>query len=192
MRFPEALRQPEPTVSFEALRKNPEAFEGRTVILGGDIIKTENMEAQTSIEILQKPLDRFEAPLITDRTAGRFMAKCDVYLDPAIYDRGRQVTIAGKVLGGFAGQVGEADYLYPTISCIEMRLWPQPSPDIAYFTSPVVFIFRPWRIPTITIGRGMVDRGVIASGRPLPTSLAARRCNRPRRLLWWHLQFRYG
>ncbi len=129
----EALRQQAaPPVSFEALRHDPEAFVGRTVILGGDILKTENTKQQTSIEILQKPLDRFAAPLITDQTAGRFIAQCDAYLDPAVYDRGRQITIAGKVLGRYEGQVGEAEYLYPTISCIEMHLWPQLSQDLAY------------------------------------------------------------
>lgn len=129
----EAIRQQaEPAISFEALRKDPEAFEGRTVILGGDILKTENAKQQTSIEILQKPLDRLEAPRLTDQTAGRFIAKCDKYLDPAIYDRGRQITVAGKVLGRYEGQVGEAAYLYPTISCTEMHLWPDMSQDLAY------------------------------------------------------------
>ncbi len=133
----EALRQQaEPPVSFEALRQDPEAFEGRTVILGGDILKTKNAKQQTSIEILQKPLDRYEAPLLTDQTAGRFIAQCQTYLDPAIYDKGRQITIAGKVLGRIEGQVGEAEYLYPAVSCIEMHLWPQASQDIAYPTAP--------------------------------------------------------
>lgn len=138
----ETLRQQAvPAVSFQELRADPDAFKGRTVILGGDILKTQNTQQQTSIEILQKPLDRFEAPLITDQTAGRFIAQCDQYLDPAIYDQGRQLTVAGKVLGSYAGQVGEADYLYPLISCAEMHLWPRVSHDPAYPVYPY-----PWRL----------------------------------------------
>ena len=137
----EPLRQQaEPVVSFEALRRDPEAFKGRMVILGGDILKTHNTPQHTSIEILQKPLDRFEAPLITDQTAGRFIAQCDQYLDPAIYAPGRQITVAGKVLGGYTGQVGKADYLYPLISCAELHLWPRVSYETMYPVYPY-----PWR-----------------------------------------------
>jgi len=141
----ETLRQQaDPTISFEALRKEPDAFKGRTVILGGDILKTQNTQQRTSIEILQKPLDHYEAPLITDQTAGRFIAQCDRYLDPAIYDRGRQITVAGKVLGSYAGQVGESDYLYPLISCGEVHLWPQVSQEPAYPHPWLLYRYRPW------------------------------------------------
>jgi outer membrane lipoprotein len=138
-------QQAKPAVSFEALRADPDVFKGRTVILGGDILKTQNTQQQTSIEILQKPLDRFEAPLITDQTAGRFIAQCDQYLDPAIYDQGRQVTIAGKVLGRYDGQVGEAAYLYPLISCVELHLWPRVSHDMAYPAYPSPWLFHPYQ-----------------------------------------------
>jgi outer membrane lipoprotein len=130
-------QQAEPMLSFNALRADPDAFKGRTVILAGDILKTQNTQQQTSIEILQKPMDRFEAPHITDQTAGRFIAQCDQYLDPAIYDQGRQITVAGKVLGSYSGQVGKADYLYPLISCVEIHLWPRVSQDTAYPGYPI-------------------------------------------------------
>ncbi len=140
-------QQAKPAVSFQALRANPDAFKGRTVILAGDILKTQNTQQQTSIEILQKPQDRFEAPLITDQTDGRFIARCDQYLDPAVYDQGRQITVAGKVLGSYAGQVGEADYLYPLISCAEIHLWPRASHDTAYPVYPHPWLwyrYHPW------------------------------------------------
>jgi outer membrane lipoprotein len=141
----ETLRQQaDPAISFEALRKEPDAFKGRTVILGGDILKTQNAQQRTSIEILQKPLDHYEAPLITDQTAGRFIAQCDQYLDPAIYDRGRQITVAGKVLGSYAGQVGEADYLYPLITCGEVHLWPRVSQEPVYPHPWLLYRYHPW------------------------------------------------
>ncbi len=112
-----------PPIPFNQLRANPEAFMGRTVILGGDILETRNTEEQTFLEVLQKPLDRLETPKRTDQTAGRFMARCQGYLDPAVYAKDRQVTIAGRVLGRHTGQVGEAEYVYPLISCLEFHLW---------------------------------------------------------------------
>ena len=141
----ERLRQQAlPAISFEALRKEPEIFKGRTVILGGDILKTHNAPQQTSIEILQKPLDNYEAPRITDQTGGRFIAQCEQYLDPAIYDRGRQITVAGEVLGSYAGHVGEADYLYPLISCSEVHLWPRASEESAYPHPWLLYRYHPW------------------------------------------------
>ncbi len=137
-------QQAAPVIAFKALRADPDAFKGRTVILVGDILKTQNTQQQTAIEILQKPLDRFEAPLITDQTEGRFIAHCDRYLDPAIYDQGRQITVAGKVLGSHAGKVGEADYLYPLISCVEMHLWPRVSHDPVYPRPWFLYRYHPW------------------------------------------------
>lgn len=134
-------QQAEPPIPFSELHKNPDAFTGRTVIVGGDILNTRNMAQQTFIEVLQKPLDAFERPRITDRTAGRFMIRCDEYLDPALYDEGRQITVAGRVLGSHTGKVGDAQYIYPLISCIEIHLWPQLARISAY--EPGYFV-HPW------------------------------------------------
>jgi outer membrane lipoprotein len=120
--------QAEPPLPFTQLRANPEAYKDRTVILGGEILGTDNLRNGTHIEVLQKPLDRAEAPRLTDNTGGRFMALCNDYLDPAVYAPGRRITVAGHVLGAYTGKVGEVEYLYPLISCLETRLW---SPIVA-------------------------------------------------------------
>jgi outer membrane lipoprotein len=122
----ESLRtQAEPVISFAQLHANPEAYKDRTVILGGEILQTHNLRAGTRLEVLQKPIDRSEAPVTTDSTGGRFMVLCDEYLDPAVYAPGRRITVAGRVLGSYAGKVGEVDYVYPLISCQEKHLWSQ-------------------------------------------------------------------
>jgi outer membrane lipoprotein len=122
----ESLRaQAEPMVAFAELRTTPEAYKDRTVILGGEILRTDNLRDSTRLEVLQKPLDRCEAPQVSDDTGGRFMALCQNYLDPAVYAKGRRVTVAGRVLGSYTGKVGEVDYVYPLISCEETHLWPR-------------------------------------------------------------------
>jgi outer membrane lipoprotein len=62
--------------------------------------------------VLQKPLDA------TDRTEGCFMALCEGYLDPAVYSKGCQVTLAGRVLGTRTDTVGEITYVYPLLACL--------------------------------------------------------------------------
>src|SRR5262245_357636 len=48
-------QQAQPPVPFAELRVNPEAFRGRTVIAGGEIIETVNLRDSTRIEVLQRP-----------------------------------------------------------------------------------------------------------------------------------------
>jgi outer membrane lipoprotein len=42
-------QQAQPLVSFVELRTNPEAFKGHTVILGGEILQTNNLREGTRI-----------------------------------------------------------------------------------------------------------------------------------------------
>lgn len=107
------------------LHTDPERYKDRMVMLGGDIITMQNLADGTRIEILHKPLDGAGMPYDADRSEGRFMAWCDTYLDPAIYTSGRQLTVAGRVLGSHTDKIGEAEYVYPLISCLEIHLWPQ-------------------------------------------------------------------
>ena len=134
-------QQAKPPIPFSKLRQNPDAFMGRTVIVGGDVLSTRNTVQQTFVEVLQKPLDTLEVPLLTDQTEGRFMARCDAYLEPALYDKGRQVTVAGRVLGSYSGKVGDATYVYPLISCLEIHLWPKLTGIAVYAPG---YVVRPW------------------------------------------------
>ena len=118
-------RQVDPAVSLHALRANPEAFKGRMVLLGGQIVQTSNTPEGSTLEVLHKPLDSVDRPGFTDYSEGRFMARCTHYLDPAVYTRGRDVTIAGQVLGSSAGQIGDMQYTYPLVGCVELYLWPK-------------------------------------------------------------------
>ena len=134
-----------PPIPFAELRADPSLFKGRTAILGGTILHTTNEAEHTRIEVLQKRLDRLNAPIPGDETGGRFMARCKGYLDPAIFAKGRQVTIAGNVVGSYDGEVGEAAYVYPFLSCIETHLWPRsPAPDTYHDPYPWLAPYYPF------------------------------------------------
>lgn len=137
-------READRTLSFAQLRADPEAFRDHTVILGGEILRCDNMQEGTLLEILQKPLDGYEKPQLTDLTEGRFMARCADYLDPAVYKRGREITIAGRVLGARKGRIGEGEYTYPLISCLEVYLWPETVRPLPYEPYPWWYWDSPW------------------------------------------------
>lgn len=140
----ESIRQQaDISMPYEELWKAPQRFKNRTVILGGDIFQTYNVKDGTLIEVIEKPLNRYEKPRVSDVTRGRFMARCEQYLDPAIYRKGRPITVAGRVLGEHIGKVGEAEYVYPLICCLEFHLWPEPEPTFRYAPYPWWY-WEPW------------------------------------------------
>jgi len=114
------------SISFKELKANPDAYVGRTVVLGGEIIETKNLKDRTELEILQKPLGRRDVPIETNGSEGRFLVDQSGYLDPAIYRRGRYLTAVGEVMGSRSLQIGEAEYQYPVISAKFLHLWPYP------------------------------------------------------------------
>jgi outer membrane lipoprotein len=67
-----------------------------------------------------KMLDAMDRPLTTDWTEGRFMVLCEGYLDPVVYSKERQVTLAGRVLGTRTDTVEEI--VYPLLACLEVYL----------------------------------------------------------------------
>src|SRR6187431_3839940 len=94
---PGVRQQIDTSLSLAQLRAAPEAYKDRVVMLGGELLSTRNLAEGTLLEILQKPLDSTDRPLDSDHTEGRFMALCEGYLDPAVYSKGRQTTLAGRV-----------------------------------------------------------------------------------------------
>lgn len=118
-------RNADRSIPFAALQANPDSYRGRTVILGGQIMQTQNTPEGTFMEVIHKPLDGDDRPIHTDYSEGRFMARCERYLDPAVYTKGRQITLGGRILGAQAGQIGEMPYTYPLVSCLEVHLWPR-------------------------------------------------------------------
>ena len=118
------VKQADKTATPSAVQKDPAAYAGRMVIWSGHIIRTENQEQGTLIEIIQKPSDLSHRPRLVDQTDGRFLALFNGYLDTAVYEKGREVTIAGTIQGSQTLPLGQITYTYPLIAVKEHHLWP--------------------------------------------------------------------
>lgn len=135
----EGLRsQAEPRVPEDQLFRDPEAFLGRLVILGGMIVETINDDDGSYVEVVQKPLDSRGVARDTDASQGRFIVFTEEFLDPAVYAPGRVITVAGDVAGTAEGAIGEMPYLYPVIVSRELHLI-DPGQRIPIFFSIGVF-----------------------------------------------------
>lgn len=110
-------------IAIRDLMKDPDAYTGRIVIIGGIIVSSINAEEGTYIEVVQKPLDYTGRPDDTDISYGRFIILHEGYLDTAIYSRGREITVAGEVIGKMVRPLGKIQYQYLLIKSRELYLF---------------------------------------------------------------------
>jgi outer membrane lipoprotein len=139
----DALKEVDREITFSALIKDPEAYQGRVVLLGGVIVKTTNKQEGALLEVYQTRLDHAGRPTDTDRSEGRFVALYQGFLDSEIYKQGREVTIAGTVQGKKVQPLGEIEYQYPYLLVEEIHLWKEEEP-IQYEPYPWGLWYDPW------------------------------------------------
>jgi outer membrane lipoprotein len=123
--FPQRITdQVDKSITFDDLSKNPDTYKGKWVMFAGVIAasKTEK-DGSSYIEIVQKPAESGGRPLRTDQTGGRFIAVSKQFLDPAIYARGREITVVGEVAGMSVRPLGEIAYRYPLLTVEALHLW---------------------------------------------------------------------
>ena len=127
----EILKTVAPAITFEQVLKNPDANIGKTVLLGGTIVKATNLSDGTLIEVIQQPLNTRYMPINPEASKGRFIILFKEFKDPAIYSAGRLITAVGEVIGSQTRPLGETHYQYPLISPTEYYLWkPSQGPSI--------------------------------------------------------------
>lgn len=112
------------SVSFTDLQQAPGEYVGRTVMLGGTVIKGKRTKEGTELEVLQRPTGE-EGRLTEDRlrSEGRFLAVRESFLDPASLPEGTPITVIGTVKGATTRQLDESDYTYPVLEVKHIIDW---------------------------------------------------------------------
>lgn len=111
-------------ISFEEVKRDPQSYMGKRILVGGEIIETRNLKERTEIEILQKPLGSDRGPLFVDESKGRFLVVHPSFLDPTVFRSGRRITVVGVVEGSRSQNVGETAMVYPVLQDEHLHLWP--------------------------------------------------------------------
>ena len=130
----------DPPVPFQTLIRDADKFLGHTVILGGYILETKNLESETILKVLQTPLRFGEDPDLKKRSQGRFMVYHKGFLDPEVYAKDQVITVAGKVIGTGVEKIGDEQIQYLKIENREIYLWSN------YTNKPLYFY--PWPYPS--------------------------------------------
>ena len=120
-------QQIDPAITVKQVFDNPDAFKGKMILWGGEIIQTMNQkDGTTLIEVFQTPLGWRGEPKDTKESVlseGRFLILIPTYVDSYLYRKGRKITVSGEIQGEMTKTLDEMSYRYPVISCKQMYLW---------------------------------------------------------------------
>jgi outer membrane lipoprotein len=99
---------------------------------GGVILETRPENNYTCFEVLSRKLQTSMRPQDNDQASGRFIACKPGFYDPEIFEKGREVTLTGKIIHMDTRKVGEYDYHFPVVDIEFMILWPERVDRIYY------------------------------------------------------------
>jgi outer membrane lipoprotein len=125
-------QQVDPSISFLDLKANPSAYQGKTIMVSGIVLKSKRVKDRTEIEVLQIPTGSGAVPTKDRaRSQGRLLAvKSGEFLDPAVVDAGTPVTIVGEVGPAVTRVMDEGDYTYPVLEIKHLVDWDEVNPQI--------------------------------------------------------------
>ena len=146
---------PEPTQPAKPeladVRARPNDLTGTTVNWGGTIARVDNLAQATLLEIVEYPLADSGRPRTDQDSDGRFIARIDGFLDPAVYAEGRSVTVSGTLDTALQRNIGSYPYVFPVVDADRYQLWkPRQPRDVVYYPDPfwgssVFMSFPIWR-----------------------------------------------
>jgi len=112
-----------PLKAIEASRSEVASDLDKQVRWGGTVARVENLDGETRVEIIAKPLYRYGRPDSQRVSQGRFIASFNQFLDPADYRKDREITVVGTITSIEDGKVGQADYQFPVVQASAHELW---------------------------------------------------------------------
>lgn len=122
-----SLERADRSVKFGDLRKDPDAFRGKFIILGGLVTSVRQNREGVQLEVVEYPLDSEEMPDVTGESGGRFLVNLPPDVGYATFKPGVLVTMAGEVVGKEVRSLDKMEYAYPVLVVKEIHIIVQPS-----------------------------------------------------------------
>jgi outer membrane lipoprotein len=120
----ELEQQIDSSVTFRDIQASPQSMQGKTVLLGGEVLAARRVQDGTELEILQLPVTTDDPPAERrSESQGRFLALDRSLTDPASIPPGTRLTLVGAVTGEETRRLDESTYRYPTVEAKHMYVW---------------------------------------------------------------------
>jgi len=117
------LAQVEKNVTYQAFQDEPEKYNGKLLMFGGEIVDTKNLEDGAAIVVRQQPLSADGRPKWAAQSGGQFLILSKAFLDLGAFRRGRSITVIGEVDGSKPMPLRGTEYWYPLLVAKQLYLW---------------------------------------------------------------------
>lgn len=111
-------------LSYQQVSRDINSFKDAPVRWGGVIIGVENQEQASLMQVVFHPLDYSGRPQLHRPGEGRFVVKSAEFLDPAVYAKNKEITVAAVITGDIERTVGKRTIQVPLLSATAIHLWP--------------------------------------------------------------------
>lgn len=121
--IPTGSGQRSDTLSVATVRKLPAAYSQSEILWGGTIEKIEHRGDVTWVEVVERPLDNYGHPDLSEPSGGRFIAVVPEFLDPVDFRMGMPFAVDGLIEGIHIRSIGEIPYDFPKVLVSDYQLW---------------------------------------------------------------------
>ena len=123
--LPSAVRDvPVADLTYSQASQNPGNYKDVSVRWGGIIIDVDNEQDFTLVQVLSHPLNYYGRPQTGKPSEGRFVIKSNEFLDPAVYAKDKEITVAGTLQGDIERTIGKKKVRLPLVTSKATYLWP--------------------------------------------------------------------
>ena len=123
--LPATIRNvPVADITYSQASQNLNSYKDTSVRWGGVIIEVENEENFTLVQVLSHPLNYYGRPQLSKPSEGRFVIKSSEFLDPAVYAKDKEITVAGTLKGDIERTIGKKTIRLPLLFSAAIYLWP--------------------------------------------------------------------
>jgi len=121
---PAVEHAPAVQLDYDQVTRDISQYQGTPVRWGGVIIDVENDEDSSLIQVVFHPLDFSGRPQLRKTGQGRFVIKSAEFLDPAVYAKDKEITVAGVLSEKIERTVGKRLIHVPLVMANALYLWP--------------------------------------------------------------------
>lgn len=123
--LPLAIKNPPPLdISYIQATQDIAKYKNAPVRWGGVIIDVENEQNFSLVQMLCYPLNGDGKPQTDQPNEGRVLIKSPEFLDPAVYTKDTELTVAGILIGDLERTIGKKVMRLPMILATTLYRWP--------------------------------------------------------------------